>query len=337
MKFAVPVAALALAAASALVVYLVFSNSAGGSGDGAAIIAPHTTTPVAATATPVPSTWLAGLRAPHGGEAILISCLDANGDGRLNAGDRPQLAGLDIALVAGEACVDPAHHGDFYAGPPSDAASFSCDAPRAPLLIVAVAAAATNLLDTSAGESLGLLDIVNAVEQRAADAGIGTQLVLASSAIIGADPAQTSMERWLTAYLAGRLGTIPCLRAVLIGHSHGGVTVTSVAAALDARYAGRLFGVIIDRTTALYDRNATEFPSQVRILNVYQLNEGWHGQKLDLPNVVNDDESAARAPIAPSDGGGGLGLVSHKTLDDAPAVQRRVEDAVVAWVAGTAP
>ncbi len=332
MKFAVPAAVTALAAASALVVYLVFANSAGGSGGATTLIVPHTPTPVAATATPVPSTWLAGLRGANGGEAMLISCLDANGDGRLNGGDRPQLAGMDISLAGGEACVDPARNGDFYAGPPPDAASFSCDAANPPLLIVAVAAAATNLLDTSRGESLGLLDIVNAVQQRAAEAGLGTQLVLASSAVAGADPAQTSMERWLAHYLAGRLDAMPCLRVVLIGHSHGGVTVTSVATALDARYAGRLFGVLIDRTTALYDRNAMEFPSQVRILNVYQLNEGWHGQKLDLPNVVNDDESAARAPIAPSDGGGGMALVSHKTLDDSPEVQRLVEDAVMAWL-----
>jgi hypothetical protein len=329
MRFAVAAAVLALAVVSALVVYLVFSNDSGGGA--ATVIAPSTPTPVVATPTPLPSTWLAGVRPPTGGEAMLISCLDANHDGRLDSADGPQLAGLDIALVKGEGCVDPAHNGDFYAGPPSDPASFSCDAPHPPLLVVAVASAGSNLLDASGGESIGLLDIVNEVRRRSAEAGVGTQLVLATSAIFGAEPAQTSMEHWMAHYVAGRLATMPCLRAVMIGHSHGGVNVTSVTAALDDRYADRLFGVMIDRTTALYDRNATEFPSRVPLLNIYQLNEGWHGQKLNLPNVVNADESAERAPIAPSEGGGGIALVSHKTLDDAPAVQRRVEDAVMAW------
>jgi hypothetical protein len=36
--------------------------------------------------------------------------------------------------------------------------------------------------------------------------------------------------------------------------------------------------------------------------------------------------------VAPSDGGGGLALVSHKTLDDAPRVQQQIEDAVMAWL-----
>ncbi len=332
MKFAVPAAVVLLAAASAAVVYLVIVNGGGTPrGSTTELIPTRTATPSPPTPTPAPSTWLAGLHGANGGEAILISCLDANRDGRLNGGDRPQLAGLDISLVAGQACVDPAHSGDFYAGTPSDAAAFSCDAPRAPLLIVAIASAGSDLMDTTGGESLGLLDIVNAVRQRADEAGVATQTLLAASAIFGGDPAQTSMERWVTHYLAGRLDAMPCLRAVLIGHSHGGVTVTSVAAVLEGRYGGRMFGVLLDRTTALYDRNASEFPSRTRALNVYQLNEGWHGYRLDLPNFVNDDASAARAPIAPSDGGGAPALVSHKTLDDSPAVQQRIEDAVMDW------
>jgi hypothetical protein len=126
---------------------------------------------------------------------------------------------------------------------------------------------------------------------------------------------------------------MPCLRAVLLGHSHGGVTVTSVGAAIEERYPGRLFGVLIDRTIALYDRPADEMPASMPLLNLYQLNEGWHGVALDLPNVTNVDESGERAPVAPSDGGGGPALVSHKTLDDAPDVQRRVVHAVMAWLA----
>jgi len=123
------------------------------------------------------------------------------------------------------------------------------------------------------------------------------------------------------------------MRAVLFGHSHGAVNVTSITAALDDAYGDRLFGVLIDRTVALYDRNATEYPSRTELLNIFQLNEGWHGNHIDLPNVVNYDASLERAPIALSDGGGAPALISHKTLDDSPSIQRRIEDAIMAWLA----
>ena len=334
MKVAVPAVIALLAAVSALVVYLAFVNSARSDARNAAVLIPtRTSTPAPPTATPFPSTWIDGLHAGGGGEAILISCQDANHDGRVNGADASDFAGLDIALVPGQACVAPERHRDVYAGPPSDATSFGCDAYKPPLLIVAIASAGSDLFDTSGGESMGLLALVNELQERATDARFAAQLVLSTSAVYGADAAQTSMERWIAHDLARRLDAAPCLRAVLIGHSHGGVTVTSVAAALDERYGARMYGVLIDRTTALYDRNAAEFPSRARVLNVYQLNEGWHGHPLDLANITNIDESAERAPIALSDGGGAPALVSHKTLDDAPAVQRRIVDVVMAWLA----
>ncbi|MHB8377009.1 MAG: alpha/beta fold hydrolase [Dehalococcoidia bacterium] len=291
----------------------------------------HTATPPAATPTPLPRTWPSGLRIPTTGTPELISCLDTDHDGRIDATDGPQFAGLDIRLVPGEACVDPSQHADFFAGSPSDPAGYSCSAPRPPLLIVAVASAGSDILEPSMGESMGVLDIVNELQARAATAGISTLPVLSTSAVFGADKPQTRMEQWIEHDVARRLDALPCLRVALIGHSHGGVTVTSVTAALDGRYAGRMFGVMLDRTTALYDRPATEMPVKTPLLNVYQTNEGWHGVPIDQPNVMNVDASREVAPIAPSDGGGGPALVSHKTLDDAPAVQRRVVDAVMAW------
>jgi hypothetical protein len=329
MKLAVAAGGAALVAAAAI--YLLFSN--GGSSTGTAVvIEPNPPTVAAASPTPMPTTWVGGLRAGNAGEAMLLSCLDANSDGRLDGGDGARFAGLDIGLIPGEACVDPAHHADFYAGPPVDAASFTCDAPKAPLLVMAVASGGSDLLDAPSGESLGLIDIVNAIEKRAAAEGIGTQTVLTLSAILGADPAQTSMEHWLEHYLDGRLSSTPCLRVVIVGHSHGGVTVTSVTAALDDQYASRMLGVLVDRSAALYDRIARELPSRTVLLNIYQLNEGWHGVPLNRANAVDVDESSARAPIAPSDGGGGLALVSHKTLDDSAEVQQRIEDGVMAWL-----
>jgi pimeloyl-ACP methyl ester carboxylesterase len=333
MKFAATAVVVLLAAASAFVVYLVFAGSAGSDAGAARVLMPtRTPTPAAPTATPFPATWIDGLRAGRGGDAILISCRDANHDGRINGFDAPDLARLDIPLVRDQACVAPERHRDFYTGPPSDAAAFGCAAAPAPLLIVAIGSAGSDLFETSVGESMGLLSLVNDLQERTAGTRIATQLVLSASALYGAAAAQTSMERWIAHNLARRLDAAPCLRAVLIGHSHGGATVTSVTAALDERYSARIYGVLIDRTTALYDRDAKEFPARTRVLNVYQLNEGWHGHPLELPNVADVDESSERAPIALSDGGGGMALVSHKTLDDAPAVQQRIVDAVMAWL-----
>jgi hypothetical protein len=68
------------------------------------------------------------------------------------------------------------------------------------------------------------------------------------------------------------------------------------------------------------------------LLNVFQLNQGWHGVALPQANVYNIDQSYERAPIALSDGGGDIAPVGHKTLDDAPGVQRIIVDAVMTWL-----
>lgn len=282
--------------------------------------------------TPFPLTWTDGLDHPTGA-AILISCFDNNGDGRINGGDSPSLQGIEITLVPDHGCVDPARHRDFYAGAPLSAGATSCAGAGAPLLLVGIASAGSDLLDTTGGESLGLLAMLNRMQARATEARINTEVVIAVAAVLGAENPQTEMESWLEHYIRARLEAVPCMHAVLIGHSHGGVAVTSVTAALDDEYGSRMFGVAVDRTTALYDRPAVEYPSGTTILNVYQTNEGWHGSSVDLPNVINENESTERAPVALSDGGGGLALVSHKTLDDSPGVQRRIEDAVMGWLA----
>ena len=270
---------------------------------------------------------------------MLVSCLDGNHDGRIDAADGDDFARIDIPLVAAYACVDPARHSDFYVGDPAGPAAYACGGGPAPLLIVAIGSAGTDLFDATQGESLGVLDIVNQLQARAGAAGIASVPMLSASAIFGADHPQTRNEQWLENEVRLRLDAMPCLRAVLIGHSHGGVTVTTVAAALDGGYAGRVYGVLIDRTNILYDREATEVPARIPLLNVFQTNEGWHGNVYGQENITNVDESAERAPIAPSDGGGGLALVSHKTLDDAVAVQERIVTAVMAWLgsSGTPP
>jgi len=330
--------ALALAVAGgAIILSVTFLRDTGAEGR-AVGIEPLTTlaAPVELTKT-LPSSWMDGLDLSSGGEATLISCGDADADGLLTSADNPDYGDLEIRLDPEKACVGPQRHRDIYTGLPSSPNAYNCDARPAPALIVAIGSAGTDLLDPSAGESTGVLDLINELQGRALSAGISTLPILSTAAIFGADPPQTNMERFLSNAVARRLDAMPCLRAVLIGHSHGGATVTAVTAALDEGYAARILGVLIDRTTVLYDRNETEFPSRTKVLNVFQTNEGWHGEPLALPNVYNVDQSYERAPVALSDGGGGYAAVSHKTLDDAPGVRRLIVDAVMTWLGERAP
>ncbi len=333
MKIAAFVAAL-LAIAAIAGLYLTFAAGGDGSSSASALrtSAAPTATAVTPSPTPLPPTWPAGLQPRDNGIVQLLSCLDSNHDGHLDGADGPEFAGLEVTLAPPKACNDPAHHADFFIG--AQTAGYACGGAHDPLLIVAIASGGSDLLDASAGESMGVLDIVNALRASAAAAGIGTETLLAASAIFGVDDfPQTHMSLFIEEQVRARLASMPCLRAVLIGHSHGGVTVTSATQGLEATYAARMYGVIIDRTDVIYDRPAPEMPDHTQILNVFQTNEGWHGVPIHRPNVTNVDASREMAPIAPSDGGGPPALVSHKTLDDSPPVQRRIEDAVMVWAA----
>ena len=316
--------------AAALVVVLVLTDTSVTSGD--VEIQPLTTlsAPVELTRT-LPASWMEGLRTSRGGNTQLLACLDEDGDGTLTSTDDVIFGDLIIELQEGS-CGDASRRADYYAGSPSKDADYNCDADEAPALLVSVGSAGTDLLDPSAGESMGALQILNDIQHAASSVDIATLPILTTSSIFGANPPQRSLELLLAQEIAHRLDEMPCLRAVLIGHSHGGATVTAVAAALDEKYAARVFGVLIDRTTALYDRPETEFPSQILLLNVFQTNQGWHGELLPLANVYNIDQSYERAPVALSDGGGALAPVGHKTLDDAAGTQRIILDAVIGWL-----
>lgn len=279
----------------------------------------------------LPPSWVEGLRTSNAGETLLLACTDVDGDGVLTSSDRAEFGALRIQL-ADQACARPGRSADYYAGTPSRAGLYNCDAVPPPALIVAIGSAGSDLLDPSSGESMGVLQIVNDLQQLAEEAGMSTLPILSVSAVFGAESPQHSLELLLAHEVRRRMTEMPCLRTVVIGHSHGGAAVTAVTAALDAEFSERTFGVLLDRTTALYDRPETEYPTRIRLLNVFQVNEGWHGVPLQGSNVFNVDQSYENAPIAPSDGGGGIAIVGHKTLDDSPGVQRLVTQAVMTWL-----
>lgn len=326
MKNAGLIVIVVIAALAALTIFFLLSDSTDAPEPEPPLATPTSAAEPITSPTPLPRTWLDALQPPPpSSAATLIACADANGDGVLAPNETA--AAAPITLIPGEACRDPQSHADFLVEPATPACG-----ERGALLIVGVASAGSDLLDASSGESLGLLDIINDLRARSDELAIDDVLMLSTAAVFGAEQPQTSMERWIAAQAGARLAAQPCLRAVFLGHSHGGATVTSATATLDAGFGDRVLAVLIDRTTALYDRPANEMPSRTPMLNFFQTNEGWHGIALDLPNAVNFDESGERAPVAPSDGGGGFALVSHKTLDDSPGVQRRVVDAIATWL-----
>jgi hypothetical protein len=297
-----------------------------------------TVTPAAPTRTPPPAppSWLTALgEGSDAPPAILISCLDTNGDLALTSDDPGVVLpeGLRIPLLPEQACFEPETHADFYPGADFSDDAIACEGVT-PVQIVIAASAGSDLKQPQEGESLGLIEIARNIRTQLEERGAEVSISVGVSAIFGADPPQTSMELWQTYRLQRLLEEVPCARAIIIGHSHGGVTATAVATYLDEAYADRLLAVVIDRTAVLYDRIAPEMPARTRVINFYQLNEGWHGFPIDLPNVENIDRSADRAPVAPSDGGGAPAIVSHKTLDDSPEVQRMAVEMAVAWVVG---
>ena len=189
------------------------------------------------------------------------------------------LEGIDIPLLGRDACLPPVgpRRAEWFVGEP--APPLTCDGTGpAPVVVVAIGGGGSDLLDGELGVSVGLIDIVNGVRAQAAAASLSSNVILMTAAIDLADQPQTRMEQWLAADLRHRMEALPCLRAVLIGHSHGAVLATSVLAALDARFGARLYGVVMDRSLLYYDRHAVELPQRASILNVYQTNEGWHGK-----------------------------------------------------------
>ena len=271
---------------------------------------------------------MARLQPPAEGDAILLACLDGNGDQVLDGRDRPELRDAVIPLRTAHGCLPPRTRREWFAS----SRELRCDGDSAPALIVAVAGGGSDLLDTNEGVSAGLIDIVNGIRSRVVPAGVETGVVISTAAIKDADLPQSRMEEWLVAELREALLRTPCLRAVVIGHSHGAVVTTTVLARLEAAFGERLFGVLLDRSLLYYDHAASELPAAAAMLNVFQKNEGWHGEPLDTPNVTNVDASGEQAPKEPRNAPAPLVAVAHSTLDDAAGVQEAIALQVLAWL-----
>lgn len=276
-----------------------------------------------------------------------LACLDLNGDDRIDGSDAlaefrvPDfnadglrddrdgafLRGVDIALDPARApCVDGAAkrtpeylvaHGYFE---PSDV---SCDSGARPVLLVGVGGGVVNLREKD--DASGIRAIVDALQREYDDRDIETIGVLAGPAIVGAANVHAGMEQWMTHAVQVYLDRFSCLRAVLVGHSHGAVTADVIAARLEREYANRIIAVVdVDRVEALYIGDLTARPVLAPVLNIYETNDGiLRGYPYDSPNAENWDASAVTAA------GDGDARVSHTTIDNAKAVRDRIVDEVI--------
>lgn len=280
-----------------------------------------------------------------------LACLDKNGDHVLNAADASNLSAVpdfngdrnhdaeDAAFLrdinipldaAAEADVCGKHsvigpeyevaHGYF------EPAKVSCANSARPMLLVGVGGGVKDLTDK--GDAAGVRSIVDGLQKSYDSRGIETIAVIAGPAMSGAMQPNTAMEQWMTNAVRTYLDRYPCLRAVLVGHSHGAVTTDVVASALEARYADRIvLDAELDRSEFAYSGDKTSKPQQVHVLSIFESNsDALSGVPYSgSANVDLWDASNEQGPKN-GDKGGPLERVTHTTIDNAQSVKQRIID-----------
>jgi|CXWL01.1.fsa_nt_gi hypothetical protein len=282
-----------------------------------------------------------------------LACLDLNGDGRINdadasnEGDLPDfnadflrnerdaafVEGVDIALdpqAEEESCKEGqkrqpeflvAH--DYFSR-----AEVSCGPGDESVMILGVAGGVDNLREQE--DAAGVRAMVDALVKAYEGRGAQTIAVVAGAALYGAQNPHTGMEDWLTNATRVYLDRFPCLDVVLLGFSHGGVTVEVLGARLEEKYRERIAAVVtLDRIESFYMGDLEARPRTAPHINVFQLNTpGLQGEAVEGPNVLNLDASAETGP---RDGheGGPLEPVSHTTIDNSKAVREWIVNVVL--------
>ena len=283
-----------------------------------------------------------------------LACLDKNGDHRLNAadavdrssvpdfnGDRKHDAadaaffdGIDIPLEAAaqadvcgkSSAIGPEYevaHGYFQP------ANVSCDGGAHPVLLVGVGGGIKDLTDK--GQAAGVRSIVDGLQTSYDHGGTDTIAVIAGPAMVGAVQPNSAMEEWMTNAVRVYFDRYPCLRAVLVGHSHGGVTVDVMAARLEDRYPGRFIDVVeLDRVELFYFGDTQSKPKQAHVFSIFETNSGdLNG--LPYTNAPNAEVWDASSELGPVNGnkGGTLKPVVHTTIDDSKSVRERIVNDVM--------
>lgn len=277
-----------------------------------------------------------------------LTCMDENGDGRINAADAADpsklpdfnadssrdaddaafVEGVDIPLDAqavADSCADGKSKQPEYlvAHDFLKSSDVLCEPGDRAMLVVGIGGGVEDLKDKA--EAAGIRSIVNELLKKYDDEGVQTIGVVSGPAIKGALNAHTGMEDWMTNIVRVYLDRYPCAQAVVVGHSHGAVTAEVVGARLESEYADRFVTVVaLDRIESLYAGDITTLPNTVSVLNVFQRNNGEvGGYTVDRPNFENVDVSGETAPENGADGGE-LKPVNHVTIDNSETVRDRI-------------
>jgi hypothetical protein len=283
-----------------------------------------------------------------------LACLDKNGDHRLNAADAAGLSSVpdfngdrkhdtnDAAFFNGiDIPLDPAAEADVCSkssaiGPEYEVAhgyfepaNVSCDGGAHPVLLVGVGGGIKDLTDK--GQAAGVRSIIDGLQKSYDARGVGTIAVIAGPAMVGAAQPSTAMEQWMTNAVRVYFDRYPCIRAVLVGHSHGGVTVDVIAAHLEDRYAARFIDVVeLDRNEYVYQGDTKSKPTQVHVFSIFETTSDiLQGVPyLGAPNAELWDASNELGPEN-GDKGGALKPVTHTTIDNSQTVKLRIIDDVM--------
>jgi hypothetical protein len=285
-----------------------------------------------------------------------IACMDVNGDSRVNAADAADpsklpdwnadrdrdefdasfLDGVDIeldpnrdpALCDGDSKRSSEYlvaHGYF------SSSDVSCDADGGganPVLLVGIGGGSVNLRDED--DAAGVRSMIDEVQKEYGDRDVDTVGVIAGPAIGGALNGHAAMEDWLTHAVRTYFERYPCIKAVIVGHSHGAVTADVVSARLEAEFADRFIAVVdVDRVEALYTGDTASRPAAVSVFNIFEQNDPrFQIPPFDGANVENWDATAEEAPEHGQDGGD-MKPVNHTTIDNSEAVAERIVEEVM--------
>lgn len=295
-----------------------------------------------------------------------IQCLDVNGDNIVNAADAVDpsklsdwnadgerdafdasfLEGVEIELNPNRdrsVCDDDDKRSSEYlvAHGYFSSSDVSCtDGDDSPVLLVGVGGGSVNL--RQGDDAAGIRSMIDEIQKEYSDRGVDTVGVIAGPAIGGAvnevdaqgvvtgDRGHAEMEDWLTHAVQTYFERYPCIKAVIVGHSHGAVTADVVTARLEGAFADRFILVVdVDRVDSLYTGDTASRPATVAVFNVFETND----PRFQVPpyngaNVENWDATAEAAPENGQDGGD-MKPVNHTTIDNSEAVAARIVEEVM--------
>jgi hypothetical protein len=262
---------------------------------------------------------------------------DFNGDGHHDADDTAFLEGLSIPLdpnrdkstCDGKSKQQPEYlvaHGYF------SSSDVSCNGNEKAVLLLGVGGGVTNLKDKK--QAAGIREILDDLKGKFDGQDTKVLSLVAGQAIGGATNPHTGMEAWLTNVTRVYAAKYPCMRIVLVGHSHGGVIVEDIAANIEADLGNRINVVVdLDRIEDLFIGDMKR-PQSVAVFNVYETNDGrFHTSAYDAPNAENWDASGETGPVH-GDDGGSQKPVTHTTIDNSSSVRGRIVDEVMGRSSG---